>query len=278
MKYRPRNISDDGIAAEGVHRSSGLGQYANVEHAVASELDNRLHELRPWPKLLKVQAQIEDGRIIGAAPCVVVGGAYRGKAHAPASANQEVAAHHLTRNAKQRAYNRGTESVLPAKPPKVQTARRLKRWLCEQPIEFARGLVSQLLKRRNHGECVVPPNDPSSATAAEKTLRLKPRRDAAVRCSAWLGVAPRPRLPNGCALELSDVLLIAADSGQTATKRKPPEMATRSALAALLGMKASGVMVGCASVPPNDPSSATRPTRAHDCNREAMAGFAAAHG
>ena len=29
---------------------------------------------------------------------------------------------------------------------------------------------------------------------------------------------------------------------------------------------------------PNDPSSATRPTRAHDCNRDAMAGFAAAHG
>ena len=31
-------------------------------------------------------------------------------------------------------------------------------------------------------------------------------------------------------------------------------------------------------VPPNDPSSATRPTRACDCNRDAMAGFAAAHG
>ena len=29
---------------------------------------------------------------------------------------------------------------------------------------------------------------------------------------------------------------------------------------------------------PNDPSSATRPTRAHDCNQSAMAGFAAAHG
>ena len=38
----------------------------------------------------------------------------------------------------------------------------------------------------------------------------------------------------------------------------------------------SGDMV-CA-LPPNDPSSATRPTRASDCNREAMAGFAAAHG
>ena len=29
---------------------------------------------------------------------------------------------------------------------------------------------------------------------------------------------------------------------------------------------------------PNDPSSATRPTRACDCNLDAMAGFAAAHG
>ena len=29
---------------------------------------------------------------------------------------------------------------------------------------------------------------------------------------------------------------------------------------------------------PNDPSSATRPTRRVDCNLDAMAGFAAAHG
>gem|GEM_PF-4464777 len=29
---------------------------------------------------------------------------------------------------------------------------------------------------------------------------------------------------------------------------------------------------------PNDPSSATRPTRTPDCNLDAMAGFAAAHG
>ncbi|MEA2601004.1 MAG: hypothetical protein QOF89_1996 [Acidobacteriota bacterium] len=28
----------------------------------------------------------------------------------------------------------------------------------------------------------------------------------------------------------------------------------------------------------NDPSSVTRPTRAFDCNLDAMAGFAAAHG
>jgi hypothetical protein len=29
---------------------------------------------------------------------------------------------------------------------------------------------------------------------------------------------------------------------------------------------------------PNDPSSATRPTRSFDCNSDAMAGFAVAHG
>ena len=34
----------------------------------------------------------------------------------------------------------------------------------------------------------------------------------------------------------------------------------------------------CGRVRPNDPSSATRPTRAFDCNLDAMAGFAAAHG
>jgi len=31
-------------------------------------------------------------------------------------------------------------------------------------------------------------------------------------------------------------------------------------------------------MPPNDPSSATRPAGRHDCNSDAMAGFAAAHG
>jgi hypothetical protein len=32
------------------------------------------------------------------------------------------------------------------------------------------------------------------------------------------------------------------------------------------------------SMQANDPSSATRPAGRHDCNRDAMAGFAAAHG
>ena len=43
-------------------------------------------------------------------------------------------------------------------------------------------------------------------------------------------------------------------------------------------------LVGCSMISvvramlPNDPSSATRRTRAFDCNRNVMAGFAAAHG
>jgi hypothetical protein len=38
------------------------------------------------------------------------------------------------------------------------------------------------------------------------------------------------------------------------------------------------IKVGIVMKSPNDPSSATRPTRACDCNLDAMAGFAAAHG
>ena len=34
-----------------------------------------------------------------------------------------------------------------------------------------------------------PPNDPSSATAATRRVDLEQERDAAVRCSAWLGAA-----------------------------------------------------------------------------------------
>ncbi|MEK7296104.1 MAG: hypothetical protein AAB018_06180 [Actinomycetota bacterium] len=87
---------------------------------------------------------------------------------------------------------------------------------------------------------------------AHEGARLQPGRDGRVRCSAWLGVAPRLRHANDCALKLSDVLLMAEDSGQPATQLKPPERVTRSALAAMLGMKTCGVMVGCDSVPPND--------------------------
>ena len=55
---------------------------------------------------------------------------------------------------------------------------------------------------------------------------------------------------------------MAEDSEPPETKRKPPELVMRSALAVTLGMKASGDMVQCDSVPPNDSSSATRRTRA----------------
>ena len=51
--------------------------------------------------------------------------------------------------------------------------------------------------------------------------------------------------------------------------------------AAVSGGFASGVsslIVACSFVRANDPSSATRPASAFDCNRDAMAGFAAAHG
>ena len=103
------------------------------------------------------------------------------------------------------------------------------------------------------------------------------RRLAPVRCSAWLGVAPLLRCANDDALKVCGVVM-ARDSRQSATLGKPPERATRPALAVTLGVKLGGVMVWCDSVPPNDPSSATRPTRAFDCNLDAMAGFAAAHG
>ena len=55
--------------------------------------------------------------------------------------------------------------------------------------------------------------------------------------------------------------LMAEDSEPPATKRKPPAVAMRSTLAATLGTKTWGVMVGCDSVPPNDPKlSDSRPT------------------
>ena len=53
--------------------------------------------------------------------------------------------------------------------------------------------------------------------------------------------------------------------------RKRDELRFRSALE-----RRSGNV--CMAKTPNDPSSATRPARALDCNLDAMAGFAAAHG
>ena len=84
-------------------------------------------------------------------------------------------------------------------------------------------------------------------------------------------------------------VVMARDSRQPVTLRQPPELRRQEnegkrmkpvgpdSFATILLPKFV-CMVGCDSVPPNDPSSATRPTRALDCNRDAMAGFAAAHG
>ena len=51
---------------------------------------------------------------------------------------------------------------------------------------------------------------------------------------------------------------MAEDSEPTATKLKPPELATRSTLAVTLGRKTCGVMVRYDSVPPNDPKISDR--------------------
>ena len=74
--------------------------------------------------------------------------------------------------------------------------------------------------------------------------------EGAVRCSAWLGAAPRPRPPNDDALKLRGVLM-AADSEPLATKLQPPELATRSPLAVMLGTKTCGDIQRCDAVPPN---------------------------
>ena len=93
---------------------------------------------------------------------------------------------------------------------------------------------------------------------------MKQERDGRVRCSAWLGVRPRPRLTNCCALELSDVPLIAEDSRQPATKIKPPELATHSRSVVTLGLKLCGVMVGCDAATPNDQADPQPGQRGHD--------------
>jgi hypothetical protein len=80
---------------------------------------------------------------------------------------------------------------------------------------------------------------------------LEQECNRAIRCSAWLGVAPRPRRTKDGALKLGGVWLMAEDSEPTATKLKLPETATRSALAVMIGSKTCGVMVWCDSVPPN---------------------------
>src|SRR5206468_1989369 len=75
----------------------------------------------------------------------------------------------------------------------------------------------------------VTPNDQKLSDGGLKTRRLQPECDAAVRCSAWLGVRRDPRLTNRCVSDLSNVALIAEDSRQPATKCKQPT--TRSFVA-----------------------------------------------
>jgi len=71
------------------------------------------------------------------------------------------------------------------------------------------------------------------------------------------------------------------------TKRNPPPLQptykTLGGLCASVvknnhGVTESTEKAQTCRTPPNDASSATRPTRALDCNLDAMAGFAAAHG
>jgi hypothetical protein len=123
-----------------------------------------------------------------------------------------------------------------------------------------------------------PYQRPKLSDPAHEGARLQPGRDGRVRCSAWLGVRPRPRLMNCCALELSDVPLIAEDSRQPTTKRKPLELATRSRSLVTLRLELCGVRVWGDAATPNGQSSATRPASAPACNSDARAGFAGAHG
>ena len=138
----------------------------------------------------------------------------------------------------------------------------------------------------------VPPNDPKLSDPAREGPRLQPRGDGRVRCSAWLGGTlcmglkttrgqmhrtRRAASDSRAALSaLCDrrVLCVrtteASRQGRQDRQEKPTDARTGAALWVTFMAKRP--------VPPNDPSSATRPTRSHDCNREVMAGFAAAPG
>jgi len=148
---------------------------------------------------------------------------------------------------------------------------------------------------------------------AHEMRGLQPRRDGRVRCSAWLGrvvmtcseicpmtVEQRRALGQQemsapkAARDAQAVHQCHSDSRRErtarATIRRAPNMSD-TADGRLHGACAPRSQKGrvcnrpvlCAwnswrVERPNDPSSATRPARRHDCNRDAMAGFAAAHG
>jgi hypothetical protein len=71
---------------------------------------------------------------------------------------------------------------------------------------------------------------------------------------------------------------MATDLRQPATLGKPPELATRPTLAALLGRKACGVMVWCDSVPPNvKVSDGSQPPMTFDLSLSESAGSRSLH-
>jgi len=117
---------------------------------------------------------------------------------------------------------------------------------------------------------------------AHESARWQPGRDGRVRCSALV----RPRrshtqtsLPNwwhknggkqiGIFVPTSFCLICRSNFPKSVAPktRSAKPLAVQSRLQNPNDAKWS-----------NDPSSATRPTRAFDCNLDAMAGFAAAHG
>ena len=110
--------------------------------------------------------------------------------------------------------------------------------------------------------------------------------DGGVRCSAWLGdfaaclQKRKAKLRPGCKLTINT---------ETFETRALPTIEMQLKPRKWLPLKmpddrwyfdseAERDEVLKVLMPPNDPSSATRPTRALDCNLDAMAGFAAAHG
>ena len=111
---------------------------------------------------------------------------------------------------------------------------------------------------------------------------MKQERNSRVRCSAWLAD-----------MNIQIETITAANGGKMDVIRDVEKIRSvvdaAEALAARLRLwRVSDGNMLCEgdadalkewdALSANDPSSATRPTRALDCNRDAMAGFAAAHG
>ena len=108
---------------------------------------------------------------------------------------------------------------------------------------------------------------------------MERKSGAAVRCSAWLGDAPTEAgiYEIRCAenLYVSERVTVyrRRSNGIESLWVSDPELGCNP-----LEHFHNGLINLEWRKSPNDPSSATRPTRAFACNRDAMAGFAAAHG